>query len=125
DAVFDEGYDAVISLCRMGSEMLDAEHVEFWPIDDGPAVNVNLDFLLDDAARAIRMLRAERRTVGGPGVGAADPGCCVSTADRRRDLRLSIHLPRSALRGAESRRNLANRWGGGAGGDGIPRPGPK
>ena len=44
DAVFDEGSDAVISLCRMGSEMLDAEHVEFWLVDDGPAVNASLDF---------------------------------------------------------------------------------
>jgi ADP-ribosyl-[dinitrogen reductase] hydrolase len=47
----------------MGSEALDAEHTEFWLIDNGPAANPNLEFLLDDAARTIRSLRAEGRTV--------------------------------------------------------------
>ena len=47
----------MISLCRMGSETLGAEHIEFWLIDDGPAANPNLEFLLDDAARTIRALR--------------------------------------------------------------------
>jgi ADP-ribosyl-[dinitrogen reductase] hydrolase len=63
DAVFTADQDAVISLCRMGSETLDAEHVEFWLIDQGHPDNPNLDFLLDDAARTIRALRAEGKTV--------------------------------------------------------------
>jgi hypothetical protein len=63
DAVFRCAYDAVISLCRMGSETLGAEHVEFWLIDEGPIANPNLDFLLDDAARTIRALRDQGRTV--------------------------------------------------------------
>ncbi len=67
DAVFGVGpgggYDAVISLCRMGSERLDAEHIEFWLIDDGPAANPNLEFLIDDAARTIRALRGEGKSV--------------------------------------------------------------
>jgi len=54
----------VISLCRMGSErLLEAEHIEFWLIDDGPAANPNLEFLVDDAARTIRTLRAEGKKV--------------------------------------------------------------
>jgi ADP-ribosylglycohydrolase len=67
DAVFGAdpagGFDAVISLCRMGSERLDAEHIEFWLIDNGPAANPNLEFLVDDAARTIRALREEGKNV--------------------------------------------------------------
>lgn len=67
DAVFNgvaEGpIDAVISLCRMGCEALDAEQVEFWLLDGGRAANPNLEFLLDDAAHTIRTLRAEGKTV--------------------------------------------------------------
>ena len=48
----------------MGSErLLEAEHIEFWLIDDGPAANPNLEFLVDDAARTIRTLRAEGKKV--------------------------------------------------------------
>lgn len=63
DAVFAGQYDAVISLCRMGSATLDADHTEFWLIDAGPQRNPNLEFLLDDAASTIRTLRAEGKTV--------------------------------------------------------------
>ncbi|WP_111765131.1 ADP-ribosylglycohydrolase family protein [Nakamurella deserti] len=63
DAVFTGKYDAVVSLCRMGSATLDADHTEFWLIDAGPRRNPNLAFLLDDAARTIQELRAEGKTV--------------------------------------------------------------
>jgi hypothetical protein len=56
-------YDAVVSLCRMGSETLDAEHIEFWLVDQGAAANANLGFVLQDAARTVQALRAEGRTV--------------------------------------------------------------
>jgi ADP-ribosylglycohydrolase len=62
-AAFTGGFDAVVSLCRMGSADLGAEQVEFWLIDQGPAGNQNLDFVLDDAARTIAALRAEGKTV--------------------------------------------------------------
>jgi len=62
-AAFTNGYDAVISLCRMGSADLGVEHAEFWLIDQGPAGNANLEFVLDDAARTIATLRAEGKTV--------------------------------------------------------------
>ncbi len=57
------GFDAVVSLCRMGSEVLDVEHVEFWLVDDGPAANANLEFVIDDAACTVRALRAEGKRV--------------------------------------------------------------
>jgi ADP-ribosyl-[dinitrogen reductase] hydrolase len=63
DAVFAGKYDAVVSLCRMGSAKLDAEHTEFWLVDAGASRNPNLEFLLDDAARTIQALRAEGKTV--------------------------------------------------------------
>lgn len=63
DAAFAGGTDAVVSLCRMGAAELDAEHVEFWLLDGGPAVNANLQFVLDDAARTVQALRAEGKTV--------------------------------------------------------------
>ena len=63
DSAFTGGYDAVISLCRMGSADLGVEHVEFWLIDQGPQGNSNLEFVLDDAARTISALRAEGKTV--------------------------------------------------------------
>ena len=56
-------YDAVVSLCRMGSETLAAEHIEFWLVDQGRAANPNLDFVLRDAARTVQALRAEGKTV--------------------------------------------------------------
>lgn len=57
------GYDAVVSLCRMGSENLGVEHVEFWLIDAGKQENANLEFVIDDAARTVQALRAEGKTV--------------------------------------------------------------
>ena len=63
DAAFTGHYDAVVSLCRMGTDELGAEHLEFWLIDGGPQRNPNLAFLLDDAARTVQALRAERKTV--------------------------------------------------------------
>lgn len=63
DAALVSTCDAVVSLCRMGSEPLAAEHIEFWLIDAGPDANPNLEFVLDDAARTVRELRAEGRTV--------------------------------------------------------------
>jgi len=63
DGAFTADADTVISLCRMGSERLPAEHIENWLIDDGPAANPNLEFLLDDAVRTIRDLRAAGGTV--------------------------------------------------------------
>jgi ADP-ribosylglycohydrolase len=55
--------DAVVSLCRMGSADLGVDHIEFWLKDAGPRDNPNLEFLLDDAARTIRALREEGKTV--------------------------------------------------------------
>ncbi|MET0863900.1 MAG: ADP-ribosylglycohydrolase family protein [Nakamurella sp.] len=63
DAAFQGGVDAVVSLCRMGSADLGVEHLEFWLIDAGPDGNPNLAFLLDDAARTIKALRDEGKTV--------------------------------------------------------------
>ena len=63
DAVFRGGVDAVVSLCRMGSESLGVEHVEFRLIDAGPRENPNLLFLLDDAASTVKALRDEGKTV--------------------------------------------------------------
>jgi ADP-ribosyl-[dinitrogen reductase] hydrolase len=63
DAAFKGGVDAVVSLCRMGSENLGAEHIEFWLLDAGPRENANLPFLLDDAAHTVKALRDEGKTV--------------------------------------------------------------
>lgn len=54
--------DAVVSLCRVGKAR-QAEHIEFWMVDDGPRRNQHLAFVVDDAARTIRALRAEGKTV--------------------------------------------------------------
>ncbi len=62
-AVADGGYDAVVSLCRMGSADLGVEHVEMWLVDAGPEANPNLDFVLDDAARTVKALRDEGKVV--------------------------------------------------------------
>lgn len=61
DAV--QNVDAVVSLCRMGSEVLPVEHVEFWLVDAGSAENANLQFVIDDAARTVRDLRDEGKRV--------------------------------------------------------------
>lgn len=63
DAAFGGDFDAVVSLCRMGAEPPVADHIEFWLVDDGWAANPNLSFVLNDAARTIRELRARGRTV--------------------------------------------------------------
>ncbi len=63
DAVQAGGYDAVVSLCRMGSADLGVEHLRFWLVDAGPGSNPNLDFVLDDAARMVQTLRSEGKRV--------------------------------------------------------------
>jgi predicted protein tyrosine phosphatase len=64
------GVNAVVSLCRMGDAQVPAkgvaagDHIEVWLIDESePDKNPNLDFVLTDAAEAIKVLRAEGRTV--------------------------------------------------------------
>jgi ADP-ribosyl-[dinitrogen reductase] hydrolase len=60
--------DAVVSLCRMGSDtaplpgVAPEDHVEFWLIDKDDA-NLDVAGQLLDAARAVRDLRAEGKTV--------------------------------------------------------------
>ena len=60
--------DAVVSMCRMGSDtaplpgVAPEDHVEFWVIDKDDANN-DLAGQLLDAARTVRDLRAEGRTV--------------------------------------------------------------
>ena len=63
DAVQAGGYDAVVSLCRMGTEDLGVEHLRFWLVDAGYRSNPNLDFVLDDAARTVQSLRSEGKRV--------------------------------------------------------------
>ncbi len=65
-----DGVDAVVSLCRLGSDQVPAatvraeDHVEIWLVDDAdPAKNPNLGFALHDAVDAVAALRAKRRTV--------------------------------------------------------------
>jgi hypothetical protein len=65
-----DGVDAVVSLCRLGAAQVPApgvgagDHVEVWLIDDPRRdKNPNLDFVLTDAVEAIKVLRAEGRTV--------------------------------------------------------------
>lgn len=65
-----EGVDAVVSLCRLGANevpatgLSDGDHVEVWLIDsDDTTVNPNLDFVLNQAADAVAVFRAEGRTV--------------------------------------------------------------
>lgn len=62
--------DAVVSLCRLGADEVpatgvDAEnHIEVWLIDSNtPHDNPHLEFVIDEAARAVAALRAEGRTV--------------------------------------------------------------
>lgn len=63
DAVDGAGFDAVVSLCRMGTDQAPGEHIEFWLNDDGPRKNANLKFVLDDAARTVLALRREGKRV--------------------------------------------------------------
>lgn len=64
------GVDAVVSLCRLGdTELAPAgvavqDHIEVWLVDsDKPQDNQHLDWVLDDAARAVQQLRSEGRRV--------------------------------------------------------------
>lgn len=63
DAINAGGYDAIVSLCRMGTADLGTEHIRFWLLDAGPDANPNLDFVLDDAARMVQTLRGEGKRV--------------------------------------------------------------
>lgn len=65
-----EGVDAVVSLCRLGTDDAPSEgvapedHLEIWLIDHPDReYNPNLEFVIDDAARAVQQLRAEGRRV--------------------------------------------------------------
>lgn len=65
-----DGVDAVVSLCRLGADQVpatgvdDSDHIEVWLIDSPkPAMNLHLNFVLNDAVDAIAELRAEGRTV--------------------------------------------------------------
>ncbi len=56
--------DAVVSLCRTGTEQTNREQIEIWLVDQpGEARNPNLDFVLLDAADTIATLRAEGKLV--------------------------------------------------------------
>ncbi|MFK5645232.1 ADP-ribosylglycohydrolase family protein [Ornithinimicrobium sp. LYQ121] len=64
------GVDAVVSLCRLGTEefappgVAPADHAEVWLVDsDDPVGNQHLVWLLDEAARDVAQLRAEGRRV--------------------------------------------------------------
>jgi ADP-ribosyl-[dinitrogen reductase] hydrolase len=64
------GVDAVVSLCRLGVEdaqvdgVAPGDHLEVWLIDsEDHAANQHLTFVLDDAAGAVEMLRAEGKRV--------------------------------------------------------------
>ncbi|MBS9373025.1 ADP-ribosyl-[dinitrogen reductase] glycohydrolase [Rhodococcus sp. B50] len=55
--------DAVVSLCRVGPAPHASEHIEFWVADADHRRNQNLAFTVDDAARTVRTLRSEGKTV--------------------------------------------------------------
>ena len=64
------GVDAVVSLCRLGTAQGDLadiapeDHATYWLIDnDDPGHNQHLDWVLTDAARAVRQLREEGKRV--------------------------------------------------------------
>jgi ADP-ribosylglycohydrolase len=64
------GVDAVVSLCRLGVDdakvdgVAPGDHVEVWLVDlEDPTANQHLDFVLDDAAAAVAMFRAEGKRV--------------------------------------------------------------
>jgi ADP-ribosyl-[dinitrogen reductase] hydrolase len=58
-----EGVDAVVSMCRVGTDQVpSAEVIEFWLIDE-PGRNLDTSFVLVDAANTIAELRAEGRQV--------------------------------------------------------------
>ncbi|WP_122260509.1 ADP-ribosylglycohydrolase family protein [Ornithinimicrobium cerasi] len=64
------GFDAVVSLCRLGREefapgpVRPQDHALAWIVDDDdPATHQHLRWALDDAARAVKELREEGRRV--------------------------------------------------------------
>jgi ADP-ribosylglycohydrolase len=57
------GYDAVVSLCRMGRAELGVEHLNVWLVDTTAEDNPNLEFVLDDTAELLRQLRSEGKQV--------------------------------------------------------------
>ncbi len=62
----DQDVDAVVSLCRMGTDDVpaDLDHVQVWVTDRaGGQANPNLAFVVDDAVDAIRSLRAQGKRV--------------------------------------------------------------
>lgn len=61
----DVDVDAVISLCRMGTDDVPdgIEHQEVWLVDDDPTSNPNLAFVLGDVAATIGKLRDEGKRV--------------------------------------------------------------
>ncbi|MDO8119735.1 ADP-ribosylglycohydrolase family protein [Isoptericola sp. b490] len=66
-AALDDGWDAVVSLCRRGraqGTVDPSRQVDVWLMDsEDPEANPNLDFVLDDTAHAIAALRADGHTV--------------------------------------------------------------
>lgn len=59
-----EEYDAVVSLCRVGSGQAQVgrrDHAEYWLLDSHE--NEHLDFIVRDAVNAIERFRAEGKTV--------------------------------------------------------------
>ncbi|MEX1101320.1 MAG: hypothetical protein WD739_13945 [Actinomycetota bacterium] len=65
-ALADVEFDAVVSLCRMGTHDVphDFDHLEVWLVDDDePAVNPNLAFVLRDVAETIANFRDEDKRV--------------------------------------------------------------
>lgn len=60
-----EDVDAVVTLCRYGSTQVPAgaEHVVFRLIDTDDEDNPNADFVIDDAARTVQVLRDEGKCV--------------------------------------------------------------
>jgi ADP-ribosyl-[dinitrogen reductase] hydrolase len=63
------GVTAVVSLCRLGGEQVPAtgipaeNHVGVWLIDDAVPHNPHLEYVLDDAARAVAQLGDAGETV--------------------------------------------------------------
>lgn len=63
-ALASDEYDAVVSLCRVGSDQAQVgrrDHAEYWLIDSSE--NEHLDFIVRNAVNAIERFRAEGKTV--------------------------------------------------------------
>ncbi|MGQ1838218.1 hypothetical protein ACT4S2_07140 [Kocuria turfanensis] len=69
DALEETQVEAAVSLCNPGAKLRfprgsSVDHAVFWLVDsDDPQDNPNLDFVLEDAARAILTFRQESKTV--------------------------------------------------------------